>query len=130
MPHGTTTDGGAYDSSGDYDLTHMRELEAVRQAAAARESTVSAVRAALDAGYTLEQIARAEKQGSDEALEREQNAALERVARCAEQATRAQKEFRSSVVEASDLGLSSRRIAAACGYSPQWIQRLVKAGRS
>jgi hypothetical protein len=81
--------------------------------AQASEALVSAATAAMGAGYSLSEIARAETRGKDEVRSGLSGDALRRVERTGRQARDAQLEHHRAIARAMRLGLSTREIAAA-----------------
>jgi hypothetical protein len=77
----------------------------------AAEALVSAATAAMGAGYSLSEIARAETSGQDEVRTSLSGEALRRVERTGRQARDAQLEHHRAIARAMRLGLSTREIA-------------------
>ena len=81
------------------------------------QELVNAATAAMGAGYSLTEIARAETSGKDEVRLALSGDALRRVERTGRQAREAQLEHHRSIARAMLLGLSTREIAAAANVT-------------
>jgi len=120
-------------------LLRAGEVPAIREFAAAIEAIgrasralVDAATAAMGAGYSLTEIARAEAGGKDEVKHALSGDALRRVERSGRQAREAQLEHHRAIARAVRLGLSTREIAAAANVTHGTIRaitnRLAAAG--
>lgn len=98
----------------------------------ASQALVSAATAAMGAGYSLSEIARAEMDGKDEVRSALSGDALRRVERTGRQAREAQLEHHRAIGRAMRLGLSTREIAAAADITHGTVRaitnRLAAAG--
>ncbi len=79
----------------------------------AGERLISAATAAMGAGYSLSEIARAEARGKEHVKGALGDAALKHVERSGRQAREARAEHHRAIARAMRLGLSTREIAAA-----------------
>jgi hypothetical protein len=88
------------------------------------QELVNAATAAMGAGYSLTEIARAETSGKDEVRLALSGDALRRVERTGRQAREAQLEHHRSIARAMRLGLSTREIAAAANVTHGTIRAI------
>jgi hypothetical protein len=88
------------------------------------QELVNAATAAMGAGYSLTEIARAETRGKDEVRHELSGDALRRVERTGRQAREAQLEHHRSIARAMRLGLSTREIAAAANVTHGTIRAI------
>ena len=88
------------------------------------QELVNAATAAMGAGYSLTEIARAETSGKDEVRLALSGDALRRVERTGRQAREAQLENHRSIARAMRLGLSTREIAAAANVTHGTIRAI------
>ena len=98
----------------------------------AAEALVSAATAAMGAGYSLSEIARAETSGQDAVRTALSGEALRRVERTGRQARDAQLEHHRAIARAMRLGLSTREIATVAEVTHGTVRaitnRMAKAG--
>lgn len=90
----------------------------------ASQDLVNAATAAMGAGYSLTEIARAETSGKDEVRLALSGDALRRVERTGRQAREAQLDHHRSIARAMRLGLSTREIAAAANVTHGTIRAI------
>ena len=90
----------------------------------ASQDLVNAATAAMGAGYSLTEIARAETSGKDEVRLALSGDALRRVERTGRQAREAQLEHHRSIARGMRLGLSTREIAAAADVTHGTIRAI------
>lgn len=88
------------------------------------QELVNAATAAMGAGYSLTEIARAETKGKDEVRNALSGDALRRVERTGRQAREAQLEHHRSIARAMRLGLSTREIATAANVTHGTIRAI------
>jgi hypothetical protein len=91
----------------------------------AAQVLLSAATAAMSAGYSLSEIARAEAGGKEDVKRTLGGEALKRVERSGRQARDARAEHHRAIARAMRLGLSTREIAGAAGVTHGTIRAIV-----
>ncbi len=91
----------------------------------AAQALLTAATAAMGAGYSLSEIARAESRGKEEVKRALGGDALKRVERSGRQARDARAEHHRAIARAMRLGMSTREIAAAADVTHGTVRAIV-----
>jgi DNA-binding NarL/FixJ family response regulator len=86
-------------------------------ASSAADALLNTATSAMNAGYSLTEIAQAEARGKDDVRNNLRGDALKRVERSGRHAREAESEHHAAIARAMRLGLSTREIAAAAGVT-------------
>jgi hypothetical protein len=104
---------------------HANDDEAVEPV---QKRSLQAARVALEAGYSLSDMATAEEQGRRRAREQLRGDLLRRVARSAKRVQEATEEHHSDIRRASQIGLSTREIAIAADVAHGTVRAIINRG--